>query len=82
MALQAPVNVSPLIRGARWAFLVSGFLYGSMRLSLLKRGERRRLDELERTRPEREAKIELEKKMKLEAEIRELENIISPATKA
>ncbi|CAL4141980.1 unnamed protein product [Meganyctiphanes norvegica] len=34
-ALGAPVRVSPLIKTARWSFLIAGFLYGSKRNATL-----------------------------------------------
>ncbi|EEB16342.1 ATP synthase e chain, putative [Pediculus humanus corporis] len=57
MSALQPVNVSPLIKGARWSFLIGGLIYGRLRYNYLMKKEQRRLDELERTRPEREAKL-------------------------
>merc|ERR1712106_357081 len=34
-ALGAPLRVSPLIKTARWSFLIAGFLYGSNRNATL-----------------------------------------------
>lgn len=55
-----------LIQGARWSFLLAGVLYGSVRYNFLSARERKRLDELEKTRPEREARQAEERKRKLE----------------
>lgn len=36
---QCPVNVSPMIRGARWCMLLMGVVYGAIRKNALQRFE-------------------------------------------
>ncbi|XP_075156786.1 uncharacterized protein LOC142230029 [Haematobia irritans] len=73
---QAPVNVSPLIKLARWSMLVAGVFYGAMRKSQLEKLEAEVRKEESLQKAIRNAKLAEEKERIREDEIKAL-NLLS-----
>ncbi|KAL1500899.1 hypothetical protein ABEB36_006318 [Hypothenemus hampei] len=72
---QAPVRVSPLIKFFRWSFLGVGVAYGAFNQSRLSRKEEK-IREIElKTKASRDAKLAAEKKIAIEKELKELEEM-------
>lgn len=62
MALPDPVKISPLIKLARYAFLISGIVYGASRLNLFKSIAASQREEKERLKKEAEMQVAEEKR--------------------
>ncbi|XP_005189461.1 ATP synthase subunit e, mitochondrial [Musca domestica] len=73
---QAPVNVSPLIKLARWSMLIAGIGYGAMRQRNLSEIEAENRKEEAKQKAVREARLMEEKKRVHDDEVKAL-NLLS-----
>ncbi|XP_017879437.1 ATP synthase subunit e, mitochondrial-like [Ceratina calcarata] len=67
-----PLQVSPVIKFARWSFLLTGILYGAYHQRRLSKRENARREQELREKPMRDAKLAEERKRLLEAETKML----------
>ncbi|XP_049883573.1 ATP synthase subunit e, mitochondrial [Pectinophora gossypiella] len=73
-----PVRVSPLIRFGRWSFLGAGILYGAFHQSRLSKKEAKFREVEAKEKAIRDAKLKQEKAIAAAAELKSLEEMVSP----
>ncbi|KAI4477431.1 PREDICTED: ATP synthase subunit e, mitochondrial-like [Polistes canadensis] len=70
-----PYEISPLIKFARWTFLIVGIVYGFNKHKKYHALESALREEEERIKPIREAQLAREKAIRTEIELQELEKL-------
>ncbi|KAM3958640.1 ATP synthase, subunit E [Aphomia sociella] len=76
-----PVRVSPLIRFGRWSFLGVGVLYGAFHQNRLSKKEAKFREVEAKEKVIRDEKLKVEKAIAAAAELKNLEEMVSPAKK-
>ncbi|CAL7938542.1 unnamed protein product [Xylocopa violacea] len=71
-----PLQVSPVIKFARWSLLIVGILYGAYHQRRLSRIENARREQELKEKPMRDAKLAAEKKKRQEAETKLLNELL------